>query len=84
MSRFWPAGIPIRVQCDAAAMPCQINWNQRWHTIHQIVESWRIDEQWWHRRAWRDYFKVLTTTGLLLLIYYDRLGQEWRLQRLYD
>jgi hypothetical protein len=32
----------------------------------------------------RDYFKLTTTTGLLVIIYHDLIHDAWFLQRLYD
>jgi len=34
--------------------------------------------------VWREYFKLTTQTGLLVVIYLDLLNGKWYLQRLYD
>ncbi len=39
---------------------------------------------WWRVRIWREYFKLTTGTGLLVVIYRDLLSGAWYLQRLYD
>ena len=84
MSRFWPDGIPIIVTCDELAAPMTLTWQNHRHVVEQIVERWRVDEGWWKRRIWREYFQLLTQSGLLVLIYHDVRTSEWRLQRLYD
>jgi hypothetical protein len=84
MSRFWPDGVPIVVTCDALATPTELVWQGHSHMVAQVVERWRVDESWWRRRVWREYFQLITHSGLLVLIYHDVRAAEWRLQRLYD
>jgi len=84
MSRFWPDGLPITVTCDALLAPVSFAWNGHRHTISAIQERWRVDEGWWKRRVWREYFALITHSGLLVLIYHDVRIDTWRLQRLYD
>jgi hypothetical protein len=84
VSRFWPDGLPIVVMCDELATPLAFAWEGHRHVVEQIVERWRVDEGWWRRRVWREYFQLVTRSGLLVLIYHDVRASEWRLQRLYD
>jgi len=84
MSRFWPDGVPITVTCDDLATPVALTWEGHRHLVSQIIERWRVDEGWWKRRIWREYFQLVTRSGLLILIYHDVRSGEWRLQRLYD
>lgn len=84
MSRFWNDGIPIEVTVDALAAPAAFVWRGRRHTVARVVERWRVDEGWWKRRAWREYFQLVTHSGLLVLIYHDVRIDQWRLQRVYD
>jgi hypothetical protein len=39
---------------------------------------------WWRLRLWRDYYKLVTDTGLLVIVYYDLLEGKWYLQQLFD
>lgn len=84
MTRFWPDGLAIEVTTDSLAAPLSFSWNGRRHHVTRIVERWRIDEGWWKRRAWREYFQLVTHSGLLALIYHDVRAGQWRLQRVYD
>jgi hypothetical protein len=40
--------------------------------------------EWWREGIRRDYFKLTTTTGLLVVIFHDLDTGDWYLQRLYD
>jgi hypothetical protein len=84
MSRFWPAGVPIAVVADARATPLRFDWGTYSHPTAQVLDRWRVDAGWWRRRAWREYFKLITRSGLLVIVYHDVSSGEWYLQRVYD
>jgi hypothetical protein len=69
---------------DEDGVPMEFTWHGETHPVHLIANQWRIDEGWWDKRIYRDYFKLTTTTGLLLIVYRDGLSGEWYLQRLYN
>lgn len=84
MTRLWPEGIPIAVSLDSAEMPNRFSWQGQIHPIAEVCKHWRVKVDWWRDPAWRDYFKVTTKTGLLVVIYHDLQTKMWYLQRLYD
>jgi hypothetical protein len=84
MTRLWSAGQRIQVEVDVAGQPLYFVWGGRRHPIEQIADQWRADRQWWRLRQWREHFKLVTQTGLLVTIYHDLVNDQWYLQRLYD
>ena len=84
MTHLWPRGTPIVVVFDQTYTPQRFIWQGRRHRVQQITKRWRVDQDWWQRRIWREYFKLSTATGLLVVIYRDLLTGQWYLQRLYD
>ena len=84
MTRLWPQGEPITVQADEQLAPRSFVWQGRRHPVEQIAKRWRVDQGWWQGRVWREYFKVATGSGLLVVLYRDFLSGEWFLQRVYD
>jgi hypothetical protein len=84
MTHFWPQGEPVSVQTDAGGDPARITWRDRHHPVALITRRWRVDSEWWRRRAWRAYYKLSTETGLLLVLYHDLSEDRWYIQRLYD
>jgi hypothetical protein len=84
MTHLWPQGDPIIVQSDAVLTPQLFTWQGRTHPVQQVAKRWRVDLDWWQTRVWREYFKLTTQTGLLVIIYRDLLTGDWYLQRLYD
>jgi hypothetical protein len=69
---------------DAAQTPYAFTWLGRTHQVQGIAKRWRVDVDWWRDRVWREYFKLTTHTGLLVILYRDVLTDRWYLQRLYD
>lgn len=84
MTRLWPEGEPITVASDGNETPGSFEWQGHTHPVTGISKRWRVDEGWWRRRVWREYFKLSTGSGLLVIIYHDLLTGRWYLQRLYD
>lgn len=64
--------------------PDQFLWNARLHRVRWITKQWRVDVEWWRMRVWRDYYKLVTDSGLLVIVYCDLLDHSWYLQQLFD
>ena len=84
MTLLWPEGILIEVYSDTTATPQAFVWQEQVHHVYTVTNRWRVDQDWWQRQVWREYFKLTTQTGLLVIIYQDLLNKHWYLQRLYD
>ena len=84
MTRLWSQGELIAVVSDATQAPRAFTWRGRTHPVQGIAKRWRVDVDWWRGRVWREYFKLATRTGLLVIVYRDLLTGDWYLQRLYD
>lgn len=83
MTRLWPDGDPIQV-VGSNEVPGRFIWQGQHHPVADIAKRWRVHAGWWHDSTHRDYFKLTTTTGLLVIIYHDLHRDAWFLQRLYD
>jgi len=73
----------ITVRHDRLFTPLAFTWAGRQHRVVWVANRWRVDIEWWRRRVWREYFKLATHTGLLV-VFRDLVDGEWYLQRLYD
>jgi hypothetical protein len=83
MTRRFHKPRSIRVVAGQDGLPSAFRWNQM-HEITDITNHWRLNTLWWRDQVWRDYFKVVTTSGMLAILYHDRLTGDWYLQQLYD
>jgi hypothetical protein len=84
MTLLWIMGDLIDVSLSPSGVPIHILWRKQRHPVAAILNDWRVDAEWWRFRIFRDYYKILTGTGLLIVIFHDRIKGEWRLLRVYD
>jgi hypothetical protein len=84
MSRYFRNEILIQVELDGAEQPLLFVWRKYSYLIDQITNNWRVDTEWWSTPISREYFEVITRSGLWVVIYRDRLTDTWFMQRLYD
>ncbi|HVO71616.1 MAG TPA: hypothetical protein VMT24_16315 [Aggregatilineaceae bacterium] len=84
MTHFWPEGKLIQVEADALWTPLHLTWDGGRHPVQVILDRWRVDEDWWRERVWREYFQLTTRTGLLVEVFHDLTAGEWYVQRVYD
>ncbi|MCO5193075.1 MAG: hypothetical protein M9930_07265 [Anaerolineae bacterium] len=59
-------------------------WRGQAYVIDAIVKSWRIEHGWWEMQTQREYYKVRTTSGLLLTLYHDQHNDKWLVERIYN
>ena len=84
MTRLWLSGLALEVWLDSVDNPTRLRWEGQTHPVQIISNRWRVDVRWWRVRIWRDYFQLVTATGLLLVVYHDLVDDRWYLQRMYD
>lgn len=84
MSYLWSEGAPIRVEADRLGAPERFRWRERWHGVERVLDRWRVDRGWWNGHAWREYFKAITDSGMMIIVYHELSNGGWRLQELYD
>jgi hypothetical protein len=84
MTRLWPAGDSIQIRAGPDGLPQAFFWRETWHPVAAIANRWRVRATWWSVEAWREYFRLTTTDGLLCTLYCDLRTGEWFCSRLYD
>ena len=84
MTRRWLNSRPIAVVCDAHHRPSRFTWRGQRHRVVEITKIWRIDFGWWQDRIWRTLYKLRTDTGLLVVLSYDLVTDEWYVESLFD
>ena len=48
--------------------------------VETILESWRIDDEWWRKLISRRYFAVLLEGGTRVVLFEDLATREWSIQ----
>ena len=78
-SRIRPLNVPqpIEVKADERGWPVAVHLGRRWLTA-QVVDRWRIDDEWWRERGVvRVYYLVLAESGRLVTMYNDLGCNDW-------
>jgi hypothetical protein len=83
MSRLWEWGTPIKdVALTDTQEPTGFIWLHQRHVVYRIDNHWNVNQ--WAEGIVREYFLVVTTTGLTVDLFRDCLIDLWFIQRLYD
>jgi hypothetical protein len=85
MTRLFAYPEPIEVTAGPAGAPLSIHYGDRWRTVDQVCNRWRVTSSWWNAgAAAREYVKLVTADGLLCTVYRDMVDDAWYLDRIYD
>jgi hypothetical protein len=83
VSYLWSPPEAIEISLKAERLYA-FKWKGRSHRVIHLAKDWRIDWGWWRLHIWRHYYKLVTDTGLLVLVYQDLADDSWYLQQVYD
>jgi hypothetical protein len=77
--RLRPLGQPraVRVLACDAGRPVRVRLANRWVEVRGILESWRIDDEWWREPISRAYYALVLSTGAHLTLYHDLVTDRW-------
>ncbi len=86
MSRLLLDGETIAVDLDPKGNPIAFTWQDGTYLIERVYQHREIDIGWWSDEGvtHRNIFAVITTDGMLCVIYLDHSDGCWHLEKLYD
>ena len=69
---------PLRVEADDQGHPIAVWLSGRRHIVETVLESWRIDDEWWRERlVSRVYYSLLLEDGRVVTVYRDLVRTAW-------
>ena len=72
---------PIRVLASKAGVPKMLVRSNRQTGVTQIIDVWRIDDEWWRNEIQRRYFLLELDDGSDASVFQDLLTGKWYEQR---
>ena len=84
MTRLYTNHPLVQVETDAAGTPIGLRLEGNDQGEVGICNRWRVDDGWWREPVVRSYFKVVTRSGLLCVVFLDELRGTWHIERLFD
>lgn len=64
---------PVTVECDAQHQPSTVGGTM----VESVLESWRIDDEWWRQPITRCYHAVILDGGKRVVLFEDIVTGEW-------
>jgi hypothetical protein len=73
---------PLRVEIDEQGKPIAVGEPMAGKARHlfpiqEILDQWRIDDEWWRKEVSRMYFRVALEGGQLLTLFQDLTSGRW-------
>ena len=73
---------PVTVQLDeSGAMTVGRPDGRTVGKVEAILESWRIDDEWWRETISRSYMELLLDGGKRLVVFQDLMTGLWYMQK---
>jgi hypothetical protein len=90
MTRYY--GQPITVTCAQDGQPDRFIWHGREYVILEVLATWHLRDHWWlqglasapHDASNRTYYRARCADQVYVELYYEAVGEQWILDRLYD
>jgi len=74
----------VEVEVDAAGNPVTVARSAGpsvRRSVEVVLESWRVDDEWWRRPLTRTYYELLLEGGHHVVLYRDLNTREWWMQK---
>ena len=71
----------IEVATHDSGEPAVVIRNGRRGRVAAVLNSWRIDDEWWREQISRRYFRVELKDGPVLIVFQDLVSGRWYQQR---
>jgi nucleotidyltransferase/DNA polymerase involved in DNA repair len=72
-----PAPEPIEVRTGEDGYPSALVRNNSWKRVATIDLHWRLEGDWWWGEGRKDYYKVVTRTGEILVLFHESKEDRW-------
>jgi hypothetical protein len=73
-----PQVVRQRSEESGSTSPPTGGWGRR---VEEVLEIWRVDDEWWRRPITRRYVEVLLEGGGHVVLFEDLVTREWFLQK---
>ncbi len=68
----------MRVEAGDDGQPAAVHLSNRRFAVEEVLETWRIDDEWWRERPVRRvYFRLTLEDGRTATAYRDLVRSAW-------
>ncbi len=68
----------MAVRHDAQGVPTAVRTTAGWIAVEQVIDHWRLDDEWWRDdplRRW--YYTLALAGGRTMTVFHDRSRDTW-------
>jgi hypothetical protein len=66
------------VEAGDDGRPAAVHLSNRRFAVEEVLETWRIDDEWWRERPVRRlYYSLLLEDGRTVSVYQDAVSGRW-------
>ena len=73
--------IPLPVEAGPDGAPIAVTIRDRRVAVAAVLDTWRLDDEWWRCEISRRYWYVQLADGRPLTVFEDLVGGGWYAQR---
>ncbi|MFQ5923623.1 MAG: hypothetical protein ACE5M4_12345, partial [Anaerolineales bacterium] len=74
-----PPPEPIDVRMSEEGYPSAFIRGKRWNRVATIDLHWRLEGDWWWGEGRKDYYKIVTRKGEILVLFHESKEERWYL-----
>ena len=68
---------PLTVDADESGVPVTVALGGRRLAVEQVLDVWRIDDEWWREEVSRLYYRLVLSDGRSVIVYCDLRRELW-------
>ena len=72
---------PIEVRSEDARPTAIREGGAAWVPVEAVLDTWRIDDEWWRRPIARCYVEILLAGGIRAVLFQDLVSGAWFAQQ---
>ena len=68
---------PLTVEAEESGVPVAVVLGGRRLAVEQVLDVWRIDDEWWREEVSRLYYRLVLADGRPVIVYCDLRRELW-------
>ena len=84
MTELLEGAVEVRTDADGRPVAIRTGPGSGWGPVAEVVNTWRVETDWWRTPVGRDYVRCLLADGDCVDLYRDLETGVWHRERRYD
>jgi hypothetical protein len=80
LNRPRPLTVLVERGADGGPIPVALVEGGRRREVERVEEVWCVEDEWWHRRIGRRYYRLTLAGGAVRTVFHDLEADAWYAQ----